>query len=859
MDAPAASIRTPDQRIRVFLSSTLRELEPEREAARAAIESLHLAPVMFELGARPHPPRSLYRAYLAQSDIFIGLYWQSYGWTSPDEQISGLEDEYLLSGDLPHLIYIKSPAPDRDPKLAELLDRIRSDDTSSYRSFETPAELAQLIVADLATLLADRFDASRAAPAAVQVESGRGIPAPFTKLVGRAAEQQQLLELLDSPGVRMVTIVGPGGIGKSRLAIEVAGAVAASGREVAFTMLETVISPDRVLSMIARAAGVRETGEERVETKLVTALAGRDMLLVVDNMEHLLDATGDLVRLITQLPRLQLLVTSRSPLRVRAERTFELGPLSLPDPDASSTDAADASAVALFVERATAISPTFRLTPDQAPAVAGIVRALDGVPLAIELAAARTRTMPPREILKRLDSALSLLVGGARDLPERQQTVRSTIEWSVRLLDAEAIAAFESLSVFSGPFTFAAAADVLGDGAVAAMEALVDTSLLWQHERDGVQVFGMLALVRAFARERAQAPEAADAVAAAQDRWVAHYIAVAHDAAVRMRTAEQVAVIRELDAERENLAAIVRHLLDTARLDDAADFAWSLYLYVWIAGLLGVVHDWMAELLERADRDGIELSTRTEAIALYFTRAVTYWQDPDVDVLPGLRRAAELFEKCGEPESAALTQVSIGLAYLSAPTGPDLASGRAALEKGLAGFRGAGDRWGQAMILVTLGRIDMASQDVAAAAQRFDESLALASSAGETLGVVIAQHHRAWPRFLRGDLDGAESDFAEALDTSMAMRHDEGITYGLEGLAAVRAAQRNAEQTGLLVGAAQRLRRHTGLVNPGGLAFYGPLVDALREFGEGPVLDAAMQEGASLPVSEVVARVTDRR
>ena len=153
------------------------------------------------------------------------------------------------------------------------------------------------------------------------------------------------------------------------------------------------------------------------------------------------------------------------------------------------------------------------------------------MPLAIELAAARTRTMSPREILSRLDSALSLLVGGARDLPERQRTVRSTIEWSVRLLDAEAKAAFEALSVFSGPFTFAAAEAVLGidpsdpgDGAFAAIEALIDTSLLWQHERDGVRVFGMLVLVRAFARERAEDESIAPAVAAARERWVSYYL-----------------------------------------------------------------------------------------------------------------------------------------------------------------------------------------------------------------------------------------------------------------------------------------------------------------------------------------------
>ena len=852
MDAHPASIRTPDQRIRVFLSSTLRELEPEREAARAAIESLRLAPVMFELGARPHPPRSLYRAYLAQSDIFVGLYWESYGWVAPDEQISGLEDEYRLSGTMPHLIYIKHPAPERDPRLEELLGRIRGDDHSSYRGFESPAELAELIVADVATLLADRFDASRAPAAAGAPGSALAIPAPFTTLVGRSVEHDRLIEMLATPGVRLVTMVGPGGIGKSRLAIEVAETIAATGREVAFAMLESVTSPERVISMIARAVGVRETGDEPVEAKLLTALEGRDLLLVVDNMEHVLDATADLVRLITALPRLQLLVTSRSPLRVRAERTFELGPLEVPDAGASMTDAAASSAVALFVERAMAINPAFRLTDPEA--VIGIVRALEGVPLAIELAAARTRTMSPREILSRLDSALSLLVGGARDLPERQRAVRSTIEWSVRLLDPGATAAFQALSVFSGPFTIDAAEAVLAaseDDVFSRIEALVDASLLWQHERDGVSVFGMLVLVRAFAREWADA----EAAAAARERWVSYYAGLAWQAPMRMRASDQLGWMRRLDAESENLASVMRHLLDQARLDEAAEYAWALYLYLWIAGLLGVVRDWMDELLTRAERDGIALAPRTEAIALYFTRAVGYWQDPGLDVLPGLQTSADLFDESGDPASAALARVSVALAHLSAPSGPDLPGARAALEQSLAGFTGAGDSWGQAMTLVALGRIDLAMRDVGGAAGRFDESFRLASSAGEMLGIVIAQHHRGWPKLFSGDLAGAEEDFAESLDTSVAMHHDEGVAYGLEGLAAVRAAQGDAAQAGLLVGAAQSLRRRTGLLNPAGLALYGPLVEALRAGGASETLNAAMAEGADLPVAEVIARV----
>ena len=154
-------IRTPDQRLRVFVSSTLKELQPERLAARGAIERLHLAPVMFELGARPHPPRELYRAYLDQSDVFIGIYWQEYGWIAPDEDISGLEDEYCLAPrEMPKLVYVKQPA-ERDERLAGLVARIRDDDTTSYKSFSTAEELGGLIESDLAILLAERFDASR--------------------------------------------------------------------------------------------------------------------------------------------------------------------------------------------------------------------------------------------------------------------------------------------------------------------------------------------------------------------------------------------------------------------------------------------------------------------------------------------------------------------------------------------------------------------------------------------------------------------------------------------------------------------------------------------------------------------------
>ena len=472
----------------------------------------------------------------------------------------------------------------------------------------------------------------------------------------------------------------------------------------------------------------------------------------------------------------------------------------------------------------------------------------------------RSRLKSDSEILSRLDSALSLLVGGARDLPERQRTVRSAIEWSVRLLDEQGKAAFEALSAFSGPFTFEAAEAVLGAepaiGVFTSMETLIDASLLWQHERDGVQVFGMLVLVRAFAREYGQLPGAAVAASAARERWVSYYVALASHVPERMRGSGQLEWMRRLDAEAENLASVMRYLMDASRFDDAAEYVWSLYLYLWIGGLLGVVRDWMAELLGTAERDGIALAPHTEAIARYFTGAVGYWQDPQLDARPELQRSVDLFDEAGDEAAASLARASLGLAYVAGSTKPDIPSARRILEQGLAGFTAVGDVWGQAMALVPLGRIDLAMGDVGAALQRFQESLNMASTAGELLAIVIAQHHRAWPELFSGDLEAAEEDFAESLDTSLAMRHDEGIAYGLEGLASVRAARGDAEQAGLLLGAAGRLRRRTGIMNPPGFALWHPLMESLRAKGSGDLLDAAILAGADLPVAEVVARVT---
>ena len=215
-----ALISTPDRRVRVFVSSTLQELAPERAAARDSITGLHLTPVMFELGARPHPARELYRAYLAQSEVFVGIYWQQYGWVAPGEETSVLEDEYLLCGDKPKLIYAKRAAGTRDTRLTGLLARVQSDDRASYKPFDSAEDLAGLLADDLAVLLTERFARSAERPA--QELRQAALPVPPTEIIDRRAETALVGDLLRDPSVHLVTLIGSGGIGKTRLAIEVA-------------------------------------------------------------------------------------------------------------------------------------------------------------------------------------------------------------------------------------------------------------------------------------------------------------------------------------------------------------------------------------------------------------------------------------------------------------------------------------------------------------------------------------------------------------------------------------------------------------------------------------------------------------
>jgi hypothetical protein len=376
------AIRTPDQRLRIFISSTMKELASARAAARKAIEQLRLIPVLFELGARPHPPRELYLAYLRQSDVFIGIYGEQYGWIAPDQEISGLEDEYLNAGGMPKLVYLQSPAPDRDPRLSAMVRRIQSDGLS-YRGFGSSEELRALIADDLALLLSERFDLRD--ELAEAVPPTRPLPAPASRFIGREREKSIVWDLLTGEDARLVTLVGVGGIGKTRLALEIGAAVRGEFDGVAMVALDEVSSADLVLSSIASSVGVPETPGQPLLDAVINYLRSRRTLLIVDNFEHMMAAAGLLGQLITQADQVLLLVTSRERLRLSGERVVEVPPLKIPAAGDNDEVLRRSDAVALFAERARAAGSDLDLDHGQLETVAEICRRLDGIPLAIEL------------------------------------------------------------------------------------------------------------------------------------------------------------------------------------------------------------------------------------------------------------------------------------------------------------------------------------------------------------------------------------------------------------------------------------------------------------------------------------------
>jgi predicted ATPase len=850
-------IRTPDQRVRVFVSSTLDELAPERAAAREAISQLHLTPVFFEAGARPYPPRELYQAYLAQSDIFLGLYWQRYGWVAPGMQISGLEDEYQLATDKPKLIYLKAPAQAREPALQALLDRIRSEAVASYQKFATPEELRERIANDLALLLTERFTTRPETAAGARLAR---LPLPRSRLIDREEELAQAQALLQREDVGLVTLTGPGGVGKTRLALQLAAEVAPHFADgVAFISLASLTDPTLVVPTIARALGVSQTGDDTLEQRLLAYLEPREVLLVLDNVEQLLAAAPLAAQALALAPRLKLLITSREPLRVRGEQIVPVPPLKLPDPAhiPDLEQLVQIPAVALFVERAREARPDFALTAENAASIVAICQRLDGLPLALELAAAGLRVLSPAALQARLERGMPLLTRGARDLPERQQTLRNTIAWSYELLEERDQQVFRRLAVFEGGFTleavqavcvFDAASTVSSpeaDDGAAVLEQLaqlLDKSLVQAQQGTGGEPrFTMLETIHEYAQEQLEASAEAASV---QQRHADYFLRLAEQAEPYMFSPERDIWMERLEREDANLrAALAWSKADTnaiqtgLRLVGALSFYWFLLDYLhegrtWLEGMLERTDDtdrsvargkallgagWQAWaegdyqaasplaeeslsiLREKGDK-------RESGYAEWLLGLVRMGQRNSAAARPLLEESRTLFTDRGDVWGEASTLYLLGMAAYFTGEG---AAARAYYEEGLRLFRQQGDVFGVTLLVSALEAVVLPQGDEEAARSLYEQSLPLlrASKDRGRLGMILINVGDAWLHQY-GDAQQGKMLYKQGLNLWQDMQRVDnglGIVRGLAGLAEVAAAQGQAERAGRLFGVADRL------------------------------------------------------
>ncbi len=855
-----AVIRTPDRRLRAFVSSTLGELADERRAVSRAISALRLTPVMFELGARPYPPAELYRAYLAQSDVFIGVYWQRYGQLVPGMQVSGLEEEFELSSELPRLLYVKTPAPDREPRLADLLARIKDGASASYRSFRTPAELGRLVRDDLAVLLSERFAVAAGQGAARTGTRGpRLLPVSTTPLLGRERAIDEVAGLVERPEVRLVTLTGPGGVGKTRLALAVAerlGDRFSAGT--VFVPLETVTDPGLVPAAIGRAVGADLARIGAPVEALAETFGDGTWLLVLDNLEQLVEVASDIGELLTRCPGLAVVATSRTVLGLRAEREYPVRPLpvpALPVPaDAGSVSVAEIAsspAVALFMDRARAVRPGFALTEGNAAAVAEICRRLEGLPLAIELAAARTRLLDPAALLDRLAGSLDSLGTGAVDLPERQRTLRATVQWSIGLLEGAERSLLETTAVFTGGWTIQAASAVAGlaeDRVLELSEALARHSLVYVESTELGPRSRMLETVREFvAGQLAVRPDAAEI-----GRRHADYFRVLAEQADRpLRGAGRREWLDRLQGEAGNLAAAVRWYLAHDRRPLPHLFR-VLWLFWSGLDVEREAWSWVEQVLPAAG--ALDPQAQAELAWAAVVTATDVGNDPAA--LAARQRLAPLLP--GIQDSFLHAAAQLAMAWTLPITG-DFDGALREVTASLEEFRSQDEPIFTAMAEFTAGSVDTALG-------RYDDALPHLREALDLVDLPKGDWLAAGSRvqlgilaILRGSLDEARALLEQALELSLAARSTPFVTLCLAGYAWLAFADGDPEGAALLEGAAEGLRRRVGVAAwPHLRKVEAELVDQARQRLGTAQFDQAFAVGSALTQQQAIAMVRDR-
>jgi len=645
------------------------------------------------------------------------------------------------------------------------------------------------------------------------------VPVGLTSFVGRSRELAELEVAYG--GARLVTLMGPGGSGKTRLALEFAARrrAASPDLDLHFVDLTPITDAALVPVSIATVLGVRQVAGEALQDTLARRIGDREVVLVLDNLEQLPAAGSVIAELLAASPGLRVLATSRAPLHVRGEHEYPLAPLRLPGPVelASLDDLAEVEAVKLLVERARAIDPAFALTSDNAVAVAGICARLDGLPLAIELTAARTRLFTPTALLARLDRRLPVLTEGPMDAPVRQRTLRSTIGWSFDLLSERDQRVFAWLGVFAGGFALAAVEAVAIDPAdpnggpdvLTSLNHLVEQNVLTvASDADGEPRFRMLETIREFAREQLLEPDEVGL----RDRHLAYFVALAERSEPQLRGPDQAAWIRRLAAEQADIRAALAWAQEAHRDESMLRLAAALKRRFWYdAGGLGEGLRWLEASLAAAADAPAALRVKAQQRAAWIV-----WEMGDGD------RSQELFEAslAGADDDDHLSRIEalIGLSHRALGTGgPELDAAAERMAEAIEHARHDGTPGALVEPLTVEGHLAVARGDLAQARTQFEEALNLAREAGDVWGAANALLQCGALALAAGEQSHAAALLAESVRLSI----DSGDRGGVFAHATAALAQALTAQ-GELEAARSRLREGggvRGMENPHGDTF----------------------------------------